>query len=941
MSKGLPPRRHLLIIVTTVLGVVVSALLFSYARNGALAVRAIDFQDAAHDRAAAIERRVEAELGLIRSVAALIAAQPQIDEATFTDFVDTARRGFVLDRVGWAPRRRTGDADAFPLTLEAPASDALGRDIAADSRTRAALMRARDLGAPTSRDHGEVGPIDHDLQLFQPVFRRAAPTATVAERRAALLGVVVGTVRIAKLLEVPFATVPRLRRPGGIDVYVYAGGVGSDTPIYVHPSRLRQGRPPPVLSRAAAQRGVHVRYAFEAGGETWTLIARPIDPTLGLATAWQPWAALAGGLALTVAVVIQLRSHQRRTDAVEGEVTARTAELRASEQRVRAIIDTAHDGIITIDAQGIVQSFNPAAEDIFGYRAEEVVGRDVSMLVPEPDKSRHDAYLRRYLETGEARIIGVGREVSGQRRDGSLVPLELAISEMRIDGRAPLFTAMVRDITERKRVDRLKSEFVSTVSHELRTPLTSIKGSLGLIKTGSMGEVPEKMRPMFDIAHKNCDRLVLLINDILDIEKIEAGKMDFRLRPLEVMALVDEAVAAHQGYGATHGVGLTLTAGLPGAMIQGDADRLMQVMANLLSNAVKFSPPGGEVQLAVRRVPGKIRISVSDQGPGIADSFRPHLFEKFSQADGSDTRAEGGTGLGLAIAKAIVEHHHGHIEVQTALGRGTTFHVDFPEHSPVPLPVAAGHRVLICEDDADTATLLALILRQDGLETVIAHSAAAAEAALAEQGPFDAMTVDLDLPDRPGIALIEAVRCNPATRDLPIVVVSARVPPQGPSPDVGGVIDWLLKPIEPDQLRMMVRGAIVGRGAGKPRILHVEDDAGVAEVIAALVDGAAVITPAPTLAAARAALARERYDLVILDLLLPDGRGEELLPQLAPAQGPATPVIVFSAAETPSAIAPYIEAVLVKSRTSNEVLIEAIRTAINGRQSRHAAPKGG
>jgi len=360
-------------------------------------------------------------------------------------------------------------------------------------------------------------------------------------------------------------------------------------------------------------------------------------------------------------------------------------QLRERETRMRTLFENVVDGIITTNEQGIVESFNRAAEAMFGYTADEVIGKNVSMLTPASHRPRHDGYIKDYLKGRESRIMGAGREVEGIRKDGSAFPVDIAITEMWL-GEDRHFCSIMRDITERKKVDRMKNEFVSTVSHELRTPLTSIRGALGLVGSGTAGELPEKAQPLVDIAAKNCDRLIRLINDILDIEKIEANKMEFELRPLALMPLVEHTVESNRMYAAEHGVNIVVSDELPGAMVLVDEDRFTQVLTNLLSNAAKFSPEGGTIGLATQARDGSVRVSVSDEGPGIPEEFRKHIFCKFSQADGSDTRKRGGTGLGLSITRAIVEKLGGQVSFETREGKGTTFHVDLPLYVE---PVAA------------------------------------------------------------------------------------------------------------------------------------------------------------------------------------------------------------------------------------------------------------
>jgi PAS domain S-box-containing protein len=243
----------------------------------------------------------------------------------------------------------------------------------------------------------------------------------------------------------------------------------------------------------------------------------------------------------------------------------------------------------------------------------------------------------------------------------------------------PRMIGFLSDITQRKRVERMKNEFVSTVSHELRTPLTSIAGSLGLLNGGVAGELPDKAKALVEIAYRNSERLVRLITDILDIDKIESGKMDFALQPVDLMLAIDEALVINRAFAAQFKVQLALEQGLPGVKVYADPDRLMQVLTNLLSNAAKFSPPGETVTVRAIRVQDSLRVAITDRGPGIPEEFRDRIFQKFAQADTSDARAKGGTGLGLSIAKAIVEKFGGHIGFESRVGVGTTFYVDLPE----------------------------------------------------------------------------------------------------------------------------------------------------------------------------------------------------------------------------------------------------------------------
>ena len=351
--------------------------------------------------------------------------------------------------------------------------------------------------------------------------------------------------------------------------------------------------------------------------------------------------------------------------------------LEESALHTRTILDNVVDGIITVDAFGTVNSFNRSAEDIFGYPADAVVGLNMSLLFPEPHRSRLAQYLEDFRATGEAPLLGRGREVEGLRADRSRFPMDLAVSQITLQGR-PLFIGMVRDITERKRIEKMKSEFVSTVSHELRTPLTSIGGALGLLTSGAVGPLSEQAQQMLGVAYKNSQRLTRLIDDLLDMDKLMAGKLSFDLQVQDLVPLVEQALQDNQAYAAQHQVRFVLAESPAAVPVQVDALRLQQVLANYLSNAAKFSPPGGEVAVTVCRRDDTVRVTVSDQGPGVPEAFQPRIFEKFSQADASDSRRRGGTGLGLAISKELMERMHGCVGFESTPGAGAQFYFDLP-----------------------------------------------------------------------------------------------------------------------------------------------------------------------------------------------------------------------------------------------------------------------
>jgi PAS domain S-box-containing protein len=603
--------------------------------------------------------------------------------------------------------------------------------------------------------------------------------------------------------------------------------------------------------------------------------------------------------------------------------------------RLTATLDNVLDAIITINESGSIESWSKGAERLFGYAADEVLRRNVRMLMPEPHHSAHDGYIRHYIETGERRIIGARREVEGRHKDGHIVQVDLGISEMRLGSRR-MFIGVVRDISARLEVERLKAGFVSTVSHELRTPLTSISGSLGLLAGGVAGQLPAKATRLIEIARLNSDRLVRLINDILDLEKAESGRLDLRLETLSLKQIVRHAIDLNRAFAHGFGVIIELDAGSSDANVFVDHDRLIQVLTNLLSNAAKFSPRGGTIFVTIGTGNDSVRVSIRDQGPGMPEEFRRRIFQKFAQADSSDSRAKGGTGLGLSIAKTIVERLGGSIGFDSEPGKGATFHINLPIRQEARPPAGAeallaaalpmAPSVLVCEDDPDVSHILAEILRNEGMRAETVGTAKAARAALTAV-KYDVVIVDLHLPDADGLEFITELRAHEATRALPVIVVTAR----SRDPSERNVVhtlqlaDWLQKPVNPQRLLDTIRSVLATPRTGRARILHVEDDISLTQLVHELLEDEADVFAANSLAEARHSLNGAGYDLVILDITLGDGSGLDLLPLLHQS-GRKPPVILYSATEPSREISDLVEGALVKSRDSVEQLLASVRS---------------
>ena len=625
--------------------------------------------------------------------------------------------------------------------------------------------------------------------------------------------------------------------------------------------------------------------------------------------------AIVGEVATLTDITAQIEEVRRREASEKA--------LRRSVATNRALLNAIPDLMLRITSTGHIANFKEGRDGCSGVLASRVRGRHLSELLPQ---AVADEALRRValaLVTSETQVFEYQLSEPRGIRDFE--------ARLVVSGEQEVL-AIIRDISERKAADRLKNEFISTVSHELRTPLTSILGSLGLVKGGVAGEIPPQARAMLEIAHKNSERLVRLINDILDIEKIESGKMAFRLERAELMPLVEHAIDANRTYGEQFGVGFVVQEALPGVVVRVDPDRLTQVLTNLLSNAAKFSPRDRLVSVSVTRRGDQVRVAVSDTGPGIPQEFRHRIFQKFAQADSSDTRQKGGTGLGLSISKVIVERMGGRIGFETAPGAGTTFYFELP----VPCQADAGAegdaggkaRLLVCEDEQDISTLLRMMLEQGGFAVDVAGSAAEAKRLLAGRS-YDGMTLDLRLPDQHGISLIRELRGQERTRALPIVVVSVNAT-EGKKElngDAFLVADWIDKPIDHTRLIRAVQEAVRESPGRALRILHVEDDPDIVKIVAAILKDVAALDCAATLEEAMRKASASRYDLVILDLQLPDGSGFDLMPLLR-RRTPPVPVVVFSAHEIREDMSRDVAASLVKARASNQDVIDTITACV-------------
>jgi len=529
----------------------------------------------------------------------------------------------------------------------------------------------------------------------------------------------------------------------------------------------------------------------EVRGEEFSLLGRRAQEARALERR-TAFLVLSGGiLAVLLAVgagVLVVRRTARLREAnrlLTAEAAERILARQAAERLARQnelILNAAAEGIYGLDAHGYTTFANPAAAAMLGYAPDDLPGRPYEATLLSSDGG-HDP-IRAALLSGETKTA---KDATFRRADGRRFPVEFTCTPIVEEERIAGVVVTFRDVTERREVDRMKDEFISVVSHELRTPLTAIRGSLGLLASGKAGEVPQRGQRMLEIAVQNTDRLIRLINDILDIERIESGKVAMEPRPVNAAELAQNAAEVMMPMAERAGVGVYVWAE-PVALVA-DPDRLLQVLTNLISNAVKFSNPGGTVELTVEPEGEDAMFRVTDHGRGIPADRLESIFERFQQVDSSDSRQKGGTGLGLAICRTIVGQHGGRIWAESVLGEGSTlaFTLPLPAREPaeveaaprpgdpdpvVPEPADGRKHVLVVEDDADLAGVLAETFQRQGVAAEVAGTGESAWGAARRRTP-DAVVLDIAIPEGDGYWLAERFREHEGLRDVPIVAYTA------------------------------------------------------------------------------------------------------------------------------------------------------------------------
>ena len=630
-----------------------------------------------------------------------------------------------------------------------------------------------------------------------------------------------------------------------------------------------------------------------------------------------------------------------------GQLLARTQERGRAEELSRqqeVLLDAVAEGICGLDRQGKVTFANPASGRLLGAPVDALIGKPVHELLHGATGTDRACSEECPLRSAATQSAGANGEENIFRADGTCFPAEYALTPIRAQGRVSGSVLSFRDISQRYALDRMKDEFISTVSHELRTPLTSIRGALGLLSSGILGEANEKATNLLRIALTNSDRLVRLINDILDLERIQSGREPLAFRSVQLADVVTQAIEDIQPMADAAGVQLIHDS--TKVEISADSDRLLQVVTNLLSNAVKFSPPNSPVSVMLRPGVTGVILSVIDHGRGIPADKLEAIFGRFQQVDASDSRQKGGTGLGLAICRTIVLQHSGRIWAERNPVRGSTFRIFLPYH---PAPAAApggtelepGHGTVVLADaNADSRPRIAAQLARHGYSVV--QAATVEQTLSAARNDPQAILLDTALDGMNGWEILPLLRRMDASARTPVVLLSVE-DPENPRELPAGADGWVSKPLREDALLTELARVLCGSGE-KARILIVEDDHDLANVISEVFARDSIqVQTAHSLEETVKACSTFKPHLMLLDIGLPDGDGFNVADWLRQHESLAQlPLVVYSgrelSAEQRSQLTLGPTYFLAKTRVQPQQLEALVLTMLRSSRTTEEAP---
>jgi PAS domain S-box-containing protein len=645
-------------------------------------------------------------------------------------------------------------------------------------------------------------------------------------------------------------------------------------------------------------------------------------------------------------------------------------QLRLSEERARLTIDTAFDAHITIEARGLISDWNPQAERTFGWTRDEVIGRSVAdTIIPPQFRASHNKGLQRFLDTGEGPVLNKRIEITALHRDGHEFPVEMTIAPIRL-GETYLFSAFIKDITERKQAEeklkqlnahlalardqaleanRAKSAFLANMSHELRTPLNAIIGFSEMLQEDALAGGHQSFVPDLQKIHGSAKHLLNLIGGILDLSKVEAGRMELFLETFDLATVIQEVVTTVQPLVEKNGNALELRSAADLGSINADVTKVRQVLFNLLSNAAKFTERG-TITLEASRVTSPkaawIHVSVRDTGIGMTPEQKDKLFQSFAQGDDSTTRKFGGTGLGLTICERFCDMMGGTIRVESELGKGSTFTIRLPvevgaiREQPKAGPLEsnaptnslqrpeADNSVLVIDNDPQVLELTRRYLIKEEWRILTATNGDDG-LQLAKKLLPAAITVNLTLADRDGWEVLMALQADPALADIPVILFTLKVDTQRGY--VLGASQYVNKPINTARLSSLLRNY----QGEKPlrQALIIDDDPGEREALSRLVAKERwSVSEAADILAAMKCVAEVPPDLILLDLMLNSDALELVRILRNTHAGRSIPVVVVAPKELTEhdrgRLSGSVDRMLQKATFSRDDLLQEIRSLV-------------
>jgi PAS domain S-box-containing protein len=683
---------------------------------------------------------------------------------------------------------------------------------------------------------------------------------------------------------------------------------------------------------------------------------------------------VAGGVVVVLSDITERKEQENKLKIRNERLQQIQIEMAQSEKRIAKIIQSSPDAIITIDRKGNIQTFSSSAERIFGYYGDETIGRNIKILMPKEIALEHDYYLERYTYGKTSTIVGNKRVVNGVRKDGSTFPLELQVEAVEMDEDEIIYIGTIRDITDRLRMEAevneareqaetanaAKSAFLANMSHELRTPMNAIIGYSEMLAEDAEDDGLDEMVGDLGKITAAGKHLLSLINDILDLSKVEAGKMELFLETFDFKTVAEEVASTAKTLVEKNNNEFVVDIGEGLGAVHNDLTKTRQMLLNLISNAAKFTNDGKITLFGEKFKKAKddwLRMAVRDTGIGIPADKIDKIFQEFSQADDSTTRDFGGTGLGLSLTRRFAEMMGGNIHVESILGEGSSFIIELPlkvskkhegleaeasfdddekeEEAVTPTSILKDINkdnplILVIDDEANARDLLKRTLEQDGCEVCTATNGAEGLKLAAKMLP-DMITLDVMMPGMDGWTVLRKLKENKKLKDIPVLMVSM-VGERGMSYELGAV-DSMQKPIDRNKLRKMIKQYV--QGASKKALIVEDDDAARATLRKFLEGEKWTVAEAVNGAEGLEKATEAAFDLVLLDLMMPVMDGFEFLHRLRDSDLPSagSPVVVVTAkdlnSEDRSKLQGSVEEIITKTGRSVPEILTEIRRTLN------------